>query len=242
MILYEMPQKTREEVEEYSKAFWNYAKMQTQPGSIKMNTAFSNTRLAHKASIPEIKNIERYVERVEKCELVIHTDLTPALIHLKRREVKALIKQAEDDDFTEEEDRFILRCLYKYGYNSWELMKNEINKTFNWRFLSKTVNDLRRRSDFLIEAFKFSQKEKAPKGKQRKAAKPKLKSKNSRSKVSKTSQKSLSKHDSEDEKIIDLKNDVVKSPKDAKMSSPETVSRKNTRPARNRKAVNYKES
>lgn len=237
-----MPQKTREEVEEYSKAFWNYAKMQTQPGSIKMNTAFANTRLAHKKSIPEIKNIERYVERVEKCELVIHNDLTPALGHLNRREVKALIKQAEDDDFTEEEDRFILKCLYKYGYNSWELMKNEINKTFNWRFLTKTVNDLRRRSDILIEAFRLSQKEKAPKGKQRKTAKSKLKSKSSKSKISKTSEKSSSKHDSEGEEMAEFNNGTTEDVKENKMASPEPVSRRNTRPARNRKAVNYKES
>jgi len=96
------------------------------PESVKIKTAFSNTRLDGKKSIPEVKNIERFVERVEKSELVINNDLTTILSSLSKREAKALIKQAEDEDFSEVEDRFILHCLYKYGYNSWEFMKNEI--------------------------------------------------------------------------------------------------------------------
>lgn len=153
------------------------------------------------------------------------------------------MEQIEDEDFTEEEDRFIVRCLYKYGYNSWELIKNEIRNCpkfrFNWVFLSKTANDLRRRSDYLIDLFK-EQQVKSIQGKSKSKAKPKIKTIKAKSESVSRSRKDISiKEDSEDDLLSDLKSDSLKQEKHVKKVA---LPRNNTRPARKRKVVSYKEA
>lgn len=217
-ILYEMPNKSREELQEYTKAFWE--------------------------RWPEMKNGDRYVERIDKAEVVIYNDIAKNGC-LAKRDMKSFIKQAEDDDFTEEEDRFIARCLFKYGYNSWELMKNEIRNSprfrFNWRFLSKTVNDLRRRSDILIEMFKAEQTEDKSKNK-KKNSKPKAKPVKSKPKPKARSKEDVKEDLSEEEILSDSKSETKDENLNTKTPSEPPAVRLNTRPARNRKAVNYKES
>jgi hypothetical protein len=161
-----------------------------------------------------------------------------------KRSKKNLAKLLEDTDFTDEEDQFILNSLYKYGYGNWELIKVDIRNypafRFNWRFLSKTINDIRRRCDYLLEVFKEQQEEiqKPPLKKTRSKptsnpvpAKPKLKSHKSKSSVI----------ESEDDP---MNNSRILSSSDTKgniMSSSPEPSQSNKRQTRNRK-VNYKET
>lgn len=115
MILEEMTNKTREELDSYSKIFWSRWE--------------------------DMKNGDRYLERVEKAETIIFNNLKKTIGWDLKRSKKNLAKLLEDDDFTEEEDEFILNSLYKYGYGSWELIKVDIRNSsrfrFNWRFLTK---------------------------------------------------------------------------------------------------------
>jgi len=92
-------------------------------------------------------------------------------------------------EYTEEEDRFLAYCLYKYGYTYWHLIRNEIRNSprfmFNWAFKSKTNNDIQKRCDHLIGLFKkelndaakvleeAKKKKGGAKGKQKAAAKKK---------------------------------------------------------------------
>lgn len=61
-------------------------------------------------------------------------------------------------DFSDEEDKFIAMGLYKYGYGSWELIRNEIRNSdrfkFNWVVKSRTVQDIQKRCDYLVQKFK----------------------------------------------------------------------------------------
>ena len=166
MILSEMINKTKEELVDYSKVFWSQCS--------------------------EMKNGDvRYQERIEKAETIIFKDLNKAIGWEAKRSKKSMAKLLEDDDFSEEEDKFILKSLYKYGYGSWELIKADIRNCqkfrFNWKILSKTVNDIRRRWDYLLEVFKDQEetKEKVPRlkkaksqassnGKRKSRAKPKF--------------------------------------------------------------------
>lgn len=191
-----------------------------------------------------MKNGDRYVERIDKAEIVIYNDIAKNGC-LAKRDMKSFVKQAEDDDFTEEEDRFIARCLFKYGYNSWELMKNEIRNSprfrFNWRFLSKTVNDLRRRSDIIIELFKAEQSEDKSKNK-KKNSKPKAKISKSKPKPKAKPKEDIKENLNDDDILSDSKSESKDNNFKAKTPPEPPAVRLNTRPARSRKAVNYKES
>jgi hypothetical protein len=45
--------------------------------------------------------------------------------------------------------------MYKYTYGYWDLVRNEVRNcselTFNWVALSRTVDDIKKRCDFLIQ-------------------------------------------------------------------------------------------
>ena len=49
-------------------------------------------------------------------------------------------------DFSEEDDKFLSMCLYKFGYGYWELIKNEIRNSprymFNWAIKTKSLQDI----------------------------------------------------------------------------------------------------
>jgi SLIDE len=162
-------------------------------------------------------------------------------------------KQNEDDSFTEQEDKFISYCLYKYGYNNWDLMKNEIRNSnrfrFNWRFLSKTTIDLQKRSDYLIDLFKEELEESKPKTRNKKVVSQKLKpiqvhlkqTKPSKQKPKTNSRPKFVESESEDEAMNDSKSDQEDENYKTKVATPENTD-SNRRPTRNRKVVNYKEN
>lgn len=57
-------------------------------------------------------------------------------------------------DFSEEEDQFIAFALFKYGYGSWELIRNELRNShrfiFNWAVKCRTNTDIQKRCDYLV--------------------------------------------------------------------------------------------
>lgn len=57
--------------------------------------------------------------------------------------------------YTQEEDQFILFMTYKLGYGNWELLKQEIRRSwqfrFDWFLKSRTPQELARRCDTLIK-------------------------------------------------------------------------------------------
>ena len=72
--------------------------------------------------------------------------------------------------FTEDEDRFIVCMMNKLGYGNWDQLKQEIRKSwlfrFDWFFKSRTAVELQRRGDVLIRMIEkerddFSVKRKA---------------------------------------------------------------------------------
>jgi hypothetical protein len=56
------------------------------------------------------------------------------------------------------EDTILALGLYRYGYGFWELMRNDIRNdphlSFNWIAKSRSVTDIQKRCDQLIQKFK----------------------------------------------------------------------------------------
>ena len=79
-------------------------------------------------------------------------------------------------EYSYEEDQFLAYCcniylskfkhkfdiiyiiVFKYGYGSWELIKNEFrnnpNFMFNWAVKCRSNQDVQKRSDYLVGSFK----------------------------------------------------------------------------------------
>lgn len=63
-------------------------------------------------------------------------------------------KAGTQKTFNEEEDRFILATLSRIGFGEWEQLRNEILNSylfkFNWYFKSRTPNELKTRTEYLV--------------------------------------------------------------------------------------------
>ena len=158
-ILLELPNKTPQELQKYEKVFWK--------------------------RYTEMENGEKYVERIERGEAEIDKwnqieetifdkfknnktkvkEFTIDKISIdsetgcKNKRNKKINRPADDYLFTKPEDQFLAYSLFKYGYNNWNLIKNEIRNSprymFNWRMQTNNNNDtLQSRSDMLIDMFK----------------------------------------------------------------------------------------
>ena len=61
-------------------------------------------------------------------------------------------------EFTEEEDKFLTFCLFRFGYGQWELMRNEYRNCelfrLNWIAKARSIQDIQRRCDQLVARFK----------------------------------------------------------------------------------------
>jgi len=133
--------KTPKEVREYSKAFWS--------------------------KIGRLEKGERYLERVEKGE----ADLEKRTENFRVLEYKfenhkeiaewnsltlnySLYKANVKTKFSEEEDRFLLCCLYKYGLDNWAVIRNAFQMCplfyFNWVTKARPTQDFQRRCDYLL--------------------------------------------------------------------------------------------
>lgn len=67
-------------------------------------------------------------------------------------------KQAKNMTFNQLEDRYLINYTFQYGYGSWDqilsAIKNDHVFSFDWFIKTRSPNDIYRRVDFLIKAFK----------------------------------------------------------------------------------------
>lgn len=72
--------------------------------------------------------------------------------------MKELIPNNPLFEFSEEEDRFLVSGLFKYGYGNWDLIRNEYRSCelfrFNWIAKSRTTQDIQKRCEHLVNRFK----------------------------------------------------------------------------------------
>lgn len=139
-IASEVETKTFEEVKEYSEVFWQ-----------------RYTQLPDYETI--IERIEKGEEKIRKRDLV-QTQLSNIINQYKYPLQQLYIPYGtaqQVKNFTEEEDRFLLVGLEKYGYNTddvYELIRREIRQypafRFDWFIKSRTTTEIQRRCHILI--------------------------------------------------------------------------------------------
>ncbi|KAJ3264367.1 hypothetical protein HDU77_008671 [Chytriomyces hyalinus] len=131
--------KTPEEVKKYSDVFWPRLK--------------------------ELQDWEKYIAMIERGEakiagqVKIQETLTNRIASLKMplQQLRLNYGQSKGKNYTEDEDRFMLVCLEKYGYATedvYERMKEDIKQSplfrFDWFIKSRTAAELSRRCQTLI--------------------------------------------------------------------------------------------
>ncbi len=66
--------------------------------------------------------------------------------------------------FNNDEDKYLLCLLFKYGYRNWNCIKNHMmydpHMKFNFNIKTKTDQELLDRSNYLISCFKLDKKKK----------------------------------------------------------------------------------
>ena len=139
-IVKEIETKTFDEVKEYSDVFWQRYKEISDHETI-------------------IDRIERGEEKIRKRDF-IQSQLTNIINEYKYPLQQLYIPYAPNQkvkNYTEEEDRFLLVGLQKYGYNSedvYELIRREIRQypafRFDWYIKSRTTAEISRRCQTLI--------------------------------------------------------------------------------------------
>ncbi len=139
-IAREIEGKTLDEVKEYSKIFWE--------------------------RYEEIQDYETLLDRIERGEEKIRKRdyIQEQLSHIVKQYRFPLHQlqipygtTQKGKNYTEEEDRFLVVCLQKYGYNSddaYELIRRDIRQhpafRFDWFIKSRTTAELSRRCQTLI--------------------------------------------------------------------------------------------
>jgi SWI/SNF-related matrix-associated actin-dependent regulator of chromatin subfamily A member 5 len=136
-IAQEVEGKTEQEVEAYSKVFWERYK--------------------------EINDYDKIIKKIDKGEAHIHKiDNNNYMLKYKTQKYKNPWAQVKfvygpnkvKQQYTEEEDRFIVCITAQLGYGSWEEVRSEIRKSwdfrFDWFLKSRTGAEIQRRCDSLI--------------------------------------------------------------------------------------------
>ncbi|KAJ3074863.1 SWI/SNF- matrix-associated actin-dependent regulator of chromatin sub A member 5 [Podochytrium sp. JEL0797] len=138
-ISQEVEGKTPEEVETYHAQFWAHYK--------------------------ELTDWEKYLTMIERGEhkIAVQVRVQEILSHRIRdltmplQQLRLNYGQSKGKNFTEEEDRFMLVCLEKYGYASedvYDRMKEDIKQSalfrFDWFIKSRTAAELSKRCATLI--------------------------------------------------------------------------------------------
>ncbi|KAJ3026064.1 UNVERIFIED_CONTAM: hypothetical protein HDU68_006238 [Siphonaria sp. JEL0065] len=147
-IVKEVEGKTEDEVRDYAQVFW----------------------LRHK----DLHDWEKYIMMIERGEakivnqIRVQETLTNRIKDLKMplQQLRLNYGQSKGKNYTEDEDRFMLVCLEKYGYASedvYERMKEDIKQSplfrFDWFIKSRTAAELSKRCATLIAIL---QKEEEP--------------------------------------------------------------------------------
>ncbi|KAK9722597.1 chromatin remodeling complex Adenosinetriphosphatase [Basidiobolus ranarum] len=138
-IAQEIDGKSLEEIEAYSKVFWE-----------RYHELADHERI--------ISNIEKGEARLKRQD-EIQGQLTAKIsqYRLPLQQLKLTHTQNKGKNYTEEEDRFLLVMLESFGYGSedvYENIRNEIRRSplfrFDWFFKSRTTTELARRCNTLI--------------------------------------------------------------------------------------------
>lgn len=135
-IASEIDGKTEEEVEKYSKVFWN-----------RYNTLNDHERI--------IKNIERGEARISRKDEIMKS-VSKKLDRYRNPwlELKIQYGQNKGKLYSEECDRFLLCSVHRLGYGNWDELKAAVHASpvfrFDWFVKSRTPSELARRCDTLI--------------------------------------------------------------------------------------------
>jgi SWI/SNF-related matrix-associated actin-dependent regulator of chromatin subfamily A member 5 len=132
----EQTQKDREEVLKYHKVFWERLK--------------------------DLEGWDKILEKVEKGEQKIKRRgeieiLLQKKVGLHKNPFQTLQIEygtTKGKVFTEDEDRFLVCQMHRLGFGNWEVIRQEIRKSwlfrFDWFFKSRSAEELKRRCEVLI--------------------------------------------------------------------------------------------
>ena len=153
------PNKTILEIQDYSEAFWANWEDRIENGQKYIERIEKG-----EAEIEKYKQIEDAIEQkfqytfkdfLLSNSLKSLKDFTLNDFNLPRKEIPG---HKHPFDFTEEEDKFIAMSLYKFGYGSWELIRNNLRNSvlfrLNWVVKMRTVQDIQKRCEHLVQKFK----------------------------------------------------------------------------------------
>ncbi|CDW88930.1 probable global transcription activator snf2l1 isoform 2 [Stylonychia lemnae] len=158
------PNKTIEEIKDYSKAFW-----QKWEDHIENGHKYVERIEKGEAEIEKYKQIESAIEEKFQYNFQEYVENNPEKqfnqfmlddLTIMRKDVIGQRPQQSlsNFDFSEEEDKFIAMALFKYGYGSWDLIRNELRNSdrfrFNWIVKTRTVIDIQKRCEYLVQKFK----------------------------------------------------------------------------------------
>lgn len=129
------------EIKEYAKVFWQrYTEISDYPKFIKV-----------------IEDGEERTRRIEHQRKLLRKKMQQYRVPLQQLKINYSVSTTNKKVYTEEEDRFLLVMLDKYGIDSeglYEKMRDDIRDSplfrFDWFFLSRTPVELSRRCTTLI--------------------------------------------------------------------------------------------
>ncbi|KAG5954487.1 hypothetical protein E4U57_004437 [Claviceps arundinis] len=140
-IAHEIDSKTASEIKAYAKVFWQrYTEVADYNKSIKV-----------------IEDGEERMRKIENQRKLLRKKMSQYRVPLQQLKINYSVSTTNKKVYTEEEDRFLLVLLDKYGIDSeglYEKMRDDIRESplfrFDWFFLSRTPTELSRRCTTLI--------------------------------------------------------------------------------------------
>jgi len=132
----EQTQKEKDEVKKYHDVFWKRYK--------------------------EVEGWDKIIEKIEKGEQKIKrraeiTELLKKKVSAYKNPTQTLQIEygaTKGKVFTEDEDRFLVIAMYRLGYGNWDMIRQEIRKSwlfrFDWFFKSRSAEEIKRRCEALI--------------------------------------------------------------------------------------------
>ena len=140
-ISLEIDSKTPAEIKKYSKVFWErYKEIPDYPKFLKV-----------------IEEGEERIRRTENNQKLLRKKMQQYRVPLQQLKINYSVSTTNKKVYTEEEDRFLLVLLDKYGIDKeglYEQMREDIRESplfrFDWFFLSRTPIELSRRCTTLI--------------------------------------------------------------------------------------------
>ncbi|KAK1750823.1 ISWI chromatin-remodeling complex ATPase ISW2 [Echria macrotheca] len=140
-IALEVDSKTPSEIKAYAKVFWQrYTEIGDYPKYIKV-----------------IEDGEDRMRKIEHQRKMLRKKMSQYRVPLQQLKINYSVSTTNKKVYTEEEDRFLLVLLDKYGVDSegiYEKIRDEIRESplfrFDWFFLSRTPTEISRRCNTLL--------------------------------------------------------------------------------------------